>query len=345
MTRLFVLDKVYSDRHHIFPLLKPFFKGERFTDRERKELYGISEKEIDVVHDIDQADYAILPMSWNFYRNQNKVSHAESLVIEASKNKLKTLSFTNGDFGVKIPSIKNLYVFRSGGDRSKLSKTHVGLPSFIEDPLKKHFKSETVSISEYGQKPIVGFCGHAKGSVFNAVKEFSKTCLRNLLYYINLKKGLPQQLLSTSFLRAMLIKRFQNDKRVISNFILRKKYRAGVTTKDDRQRTTQEFYNNLEDSQYIICVRGAGNFGRIPVFINTDCILPLTDTIGWKEHVVWVEYKERNDVVEKTMQFHKSLSVKGFKELQKNNRKLWEEKLTLGGFFKVFFEEMKKNRP
>src|SRR5690606_18408840 len=105
-------------------------------------------------------------------------------------------------------------------------------------------------------------------------------------------------------------------------------------------------YNNLKDSDYVVCVRGAGNFsvrfyetlamGRIPIFINTDCALPLEEKIDWKKHVVWVEYKERHKVVQKLMEFHSGLTEEDFIDLQLANRKLWEEKLRLGGFFKHY---------
>ena len=129
-------------------------------------------------------------------------------------------------------------------------------------------------------------------------------------------------------------------------FILRKKYRAGITTNKHTHKTTLEFYDNLKNSDYVVCVRGAGNFsirfyealamGRIPVFINTDCALPFDNEIDWKKHVVWVEYNERHEVAEKVADFHRVLSEKDFIDLQLANRKLWEERLTLRGFFNNF---------
>ena len=101
------------------------------------------------------------------------------------------------------------------------------------------------------------------------------------------------------------------------------------------------------DSEYVICVRGAGNFsvrfyetlamGRIPIFINTDCLLPLSNSVNWKNHVVWIEQNELNTMDSKIVEFHKTLSSEKLKKLQEANRTLWEESLTLGGFFKTFF--------
>src|SRR5690606_37188550 len=93
-------------------------------------------------------------------------------------------------------------------------------------------------------------------------------------------------------------------------------------------------------------MRGGGNFsvrfyealamGRIPVFINTDSSLPFDDRIDWKKHVVWVDRKDWKRAGEKVADFHSRLSNEEFEILQVENRKLWEEKLGYGGFFKNF---------
>ena len=74
------------------------------------------------------------------------------------------------------------------------------------------------------------------------------------------------------------------------------------------------------------------------MFINTDCSLPLDEVIPWKEHVVWVEYRERHRVAQKVTEFHQALSETDFIALQQANRNLWKDYLTLGGFFKTFFQ-------
>jgi hypothetical protein len=200
-----------------------------------------------------------------------------------------------------------------------------------------------VFLRPYGPEPVIGFCGQANGAVWNAVKEIGSTFVRNSRTYLGSSNEEPQQLLSTSYLRAAVLNSLQQDEGLNTNFILRKKYRAGVKEQKDTHQTTLEFYDNLRDSDYVLCVRGAGNFsvrfyealamGRIPVLIDTDCALPLEDTIDWKKHVVWVQYKDQHQVAEWVRAFHQRLSAQDFQDLQWANRKLWEEKLILGGFF------------
>ena len=60
-----------NSRSSLFPLLKPFIKGQDYTDEERISQYGVSEKTFCFVNYIQQADFVIIPMTWNYYRKNN----------------------------------------------------------------------------------------------------------------------------------------------------------------------------------------------------------------------------------------------------------------------------------
>lgn len=340
------------DRWFVFPLLRPFTKGNNFTDEQRLKLYGLSEMDFEFSETLEDADLVILTMAWNYYVKTEETESAITFVNECKALGKKVLAVNIGDFGVRVPYFENLIIFRSSGYESKFSKNEYALPPFIKDPLITYFDRKTVVGRPYLPKPIIGFCGQANPSLLNAVKEILNTANRNIKFYLGLTRNEPQQLLSTTLLRASVLKSIQKSPKVTSNFILRKKYRAGVTTNKDNHKTTVEFYNNLRDSDYIVCVRGAGNFsirfyeamamGRIPVFINTDCSLPFDDFIDWKKHMVWVEFKDRSQVAKKVVDFHQALSEKDFIDLQYANRRLWEEYFTLSGFFKKIINDFFK---
>ncbi len=338
-------DKKY--RGLLFPLLKPFIKGPAFTNAQRMASYGVSEEDYKFTEVLEEADVAILTMAWNYYLKTKQETLSIAFVKECAALNMKVIAFNAGDFGVRVPYFKNLIVLRSSGYKSKFTDNEYTLPTFIADPLKIYFASDTVFERPYQTKAVVGFCGQANHSRLNALREVLNIFFRNLNNTIGRSKNESQQLLSTSFLRASVLKTLQKSKDVTTNFIVRKKYRAGVTQNKDSHKTTLEFYDNLRDSDYVVCVRGAGNFsvrfyeamamGRIPVFINTDCALPFDDELAWKKHLVWVEYKERCQVAQKVKQFHDSLSKDDFIDLQLANRELWKEMLMLNSFFKYFF--------
>lgn len=345
----------YSKTHRglLFPLLKPFIKGEVYSDTQRIEDYGVSENDFKFIGTLEEADIVVLTMAWNYYKSTNQEFLAINFVKQCAALNKKVVAFNAGDFGVRIPYYENLIVLRTSSYKSKFTNNEYALPAFIADPLKKYFDTDKVFERPYQNKAVIGFCGQANLSQLNAVKEIFKTFLRNIKCNLGLSKDEPQQVLSTSFLRASVLKTLQKSKDVKTNFIFRKKYRDGVSNDKDSHKTTLEFYNNLKDSDYVVCVRGAGNFsvrfyetlamGRIPVFINTDCALPFDKEINWKNHVVWVEYKDRNQVVQKVKEFHEALSKDDFIDLQLANRSLWKEKLTMNGFFKYFLNSITIN--
>lgn len=343
----------HRSRQLVFPLLRPFIKNKYYTDVERVALYGVSEKDFEFTDSLEDADLAILTMAWNYYVKNKKTDLAINFIKECNALGKKVVSVNTEDFGMRIPYFENLIILRYSGYKSEFSKNEYIQPPFIKDPLLTYFNKATIIERAYANKPVIGFCGQANSSPLNGIKEILKIAYRNFKFYIKLSPYEPQQLLSSSSLRASIIGEIHKSQEVVSNFILRKKYRAGVTTNKDSHKTTLEFYYNMRDSDYIVCARGAGNFsirfyealamGRIPVFINTNCGLPFDEEIDWKKHVVWVEYIERHKVAEKVVDFHRTLSERDFIDLQYSNRKLWEERLTLRGFFNNFIYDQKIN--
>lgn len=333
-------------RLYVFPLLRPFIKDENFTDEQRIALYGVSESDFEFTNSVEEADLVILTMAWNFYVNKGQINVAHEFIKKCNTLGKKVLSVNSGDFGMRIPYLENLIVFRSSGYKSKFHESEFALPSFIRDPLSTYFNSMDMLQRPYLSKPVIGFCGHANPSRINAANEVIRIVSRNIKFHLGFTNNEPQDIFSTTYLRFKILDQLQESNLVTCNFIYRKKYRAGVKNDKEDHKTTLEFYENLLNSDYIVCVRGAGNFsirfyealamGRIPVFINTDCSLPFDAIIDWKKHVVWVEYADRLKVAEKVADFHHALSETDFKELQLSNRKLWEDRLTLRGFFKSF---------
>lgn len=331
-------------RAHVFPLLKPFLKSKEFTDQQRVALYGVSEHDFCFVDEIEQATLVILPMSWDYYLRTKQIAKAKQLIKLSAKQNKKVLLVTVGDYGAVLPKYQNVEVLRTSGESLKLDKNNYGIPVFIEDPMQRIYSKNDIS-TNYTKQPIIGFCGQTNTSVTNAIKETIKVILKNITYYLGANTNAPQKIQSTTYNRSKALAVIKTSKKLTANIIERKQYRAGASDKADRKKTELEFYDNIVGSNYTICIRGAGNFsvrlyetlamGRIPVFINTNCLLPLAKDIEWKKHVVWVEFNELHKLEDKILSFHNKLTEEQFKQLQMSNRRLWEEKLNLKGFFKT----------
>jgi len=339
----FFYPKPYYDnnnRGHIFPLLKSLLKTENLCF---EDFY--------LTTDIETANYVIIPMSWNYYHDKKMVNTIMAFYKNIPKE-IQVISFVFGDSGVAIPKKFKGFVFRVSGRKTKLPENHIGMPVFIEDPILKFYNNDKTVLSKpILNTPVVGFCGQAVGLGIQTLKEYLKRIVKNSLSYSGFSIKDPDALMSTTYFRWNILRRIKNSSTIKSNFILRHLYRAGVKTHKDKHPTTLEFYDNIKNSYYTVCMRGAGNFsrrfyetlalGRIPVFVDTDCLLPLDGIIDWKQHVVWVDYSERHLVVKKIEEFHKQHSSKSLNNLFQENRNLWENQLQLYSFFKLFFDEHK----
>ncbi|UKM63660.1 glycosyltransferase family 47 protein [Flavobacteriaceae bacterium GSB9] len=336
-------------RGELFPLLKPFLKGEGFTNQDRMALYGVSDTDFEIVATLDDAEVCVLPMSWNYYSKTNQLGLAQECILEAKKCAKIAWSFISGDHGVKFPEFDGVIVFRLSGYQSRKQLGHQGMPVFIGDYLSKQNLLNRFLPDTNEQRPVVGFCGQAHLSKAQAGIDLLKKSWFNLKSVLGLSAYETETIIPTTYLRARLLKRLQKSEAIRDHFVLRKQYRAGVSNQQARYQTTQEFYKNILESQYVLCVRGGGNFsvrfyetlmmGRIPVYVHTDGYLPLQNTINWKNHVVWIAPDEQHQIAEKVLSFHNKLGPEGVWALCKRNRELWERYLTLKGFFKTVATE------
>ena len=323
----------------LFILVRPFYSENGWViDENRIIKWGIVNGAIKLVLDITSADFILLPFSINYYYDNGLLSYLDKYNKLCEKNNIRAFAFVAGDTSQTFPEYDNLIYFRMGGFRLQLSEKNIGLPAALSDYHMILFGSKNITLRKKNNKPIVGFCGHANSSQLKRSKESLMHIIENIKRFIkNPTRTDYETIFPSGYIRYKMLNILEKADTIKSNFIYRKSYRAGSYSMNDRKKTTLEYYNNIRESDYVLCLRGGGNFsrrfyetllmGRIPIFINTDCILPLIDQIDWKKHVVWIEWKERDRIVEIVSQFHNNLSDDAFQDLQLSNRKLWLEKL------------------
>jgi hypothetical protein len=156
------------------------------------------------------------------------------------------------------------------------------------------------------------------------------------------KEGLAGEHPRTRALRAV-----KRDGRLDSNFVLRDGFWAGaIRDSASLARARAEYVQNMLESEYVLCARGIGNFsyrlyealcmGRIPVFVDTDCVLPLEFDVDWRDYCVWVDADDIERIGDSVLEFHESLDAGEFEERQRASRRLWEARLSPAGFFASF---------
>jgi hypothetical protein len=92
----------------------------------------------------------------------------------------------------------------------------------------------------------------------------------------------------------------------------------------------KEFQDNIKNSHFTLCNRGAGNFsmrfyetlsaGRIPLILDTDLVLPYEDKINWDDFII--KGKTEDEIVDKLLDWWET---KDIILAQRTCRKIYEE--------------------
>lgn len=337
-----------SKRGMIFPLLKPFMKPDDYPDVQRTKDYGVSETQFVLTADQEKADISVLPLAWEYYVKNNKVGEVMSWISTCQG---PVWSWNTGDHGVDTPDLpSNVTVYRLSGYKSRQKPWERGIPPFFHDPLETLQELGGELTVPSADEISVGFCGQAGGGNRKYLLDNIRTIRRNISY--NLKKRVyqPHSIRSSTRIRAIQLKTLEGNKEIKADFIIRKKYRAGAKDQADRDKTKLDFLMNMNRNVYTACARGGGNFsvrlfetmamGRIPVQIDTDGIYPLPEIISWEEQTCFIPVQKISKCDHMLIEYHKTHEIVNIMAL---NRKLWQEHLTLGGFFTSEYEILKNS--
>ena len=109
--------------------------------------------------------------------------------------------------------------------------------------------------------------------------------------------------------------------------------RTGWGAKSRKERI--EFLKNMNDNLYSLCVRGGGNYsfrfgeslmmGRIPILIDTDCILPFENEIPYDTNCVRIKPENFDRIFDVVQEYHDAHTEEELIDIQKQNRIIWEE--------------------
>lgn len=295
------------------------------------------------------ADVVLFPYTWNYCLNNNQVDLCLK-ELEFSRQVGKPfIIFSEGDFTARVP-FSGAMIFEPSSYRSRRHEggnQRFAFPSFISD-FVKYYCNGTQPLREKSSRPVVGFCGQAGGTWFDFLRRRIVNSYRWFLFYLGLRKWEPAPFETTRF-RKSVLGRLSTSPYIETNFVIRNKYRAGYwkpKVKDPFHPTRVEYVQNLKESDYIVCLRGGGNFsvrfyetlsmGRIPIFVDTDCLLPFDHILDYRRYCIWIDRSDIPYIAEKVADFHAALSSLDFRDLQVECRRLWLDYLSADGFYQNF---------
>jgi hypothetical protein len=309
---------------------------------------------------IVDCDYVLLPY-WQYlyeytdgqYRSSNLdpskrkdfIAITNQLISLAKQYNKKIIVVNWSDSDVDIP-IENALIFKTSVHRSRNASHVLSFPSWVN--VTENLKNAVPR--QKSPKPKVGFRGSARPlqpDMEDIIR--SGIGLSNAVFQkLNISFRLPHEWNLGQRLRWKAAKVLMRNQDIEADItILTRGY---ISQKDPHKRELNRklFNENIINNDYILCVRGAGNYsyrfyetlvtGRIPLFINTDCALPFDFILNWKKYLVWVEENEIDRIDDILLDFHHSLTNDEFVELQINIRRLWNEWICMEAFYKNFDE-------
>lgn len=313
------------------------------------------------VDSVAECDYILLPHWEVIYeyteqqyksRNldpglKNKIQQSVQNLVALSATSKKQMIVIHWSDSDEDIALDNALIFRTSLYKSSQKPNVFAYPSWSGD-FQADYLNNVPLIRAKKEKPSVGFRGSAVPlgfSVENIIRSqinVFNSWGRKIKFPYRLPFGWTQG----QVLRKKAVQRLMANPAVDTDFTILTRGYINQKSAAKKEQNRQLFVNNILGNDYILCVRGAGNYsfrlyetlsaGRIPLIINTDCVLPFDFLIDWKKYCVWVEEKDIDRVDEILLQFHHSLSNDDFKQLQINIRSLWDEWISPQGFFKNF---------
>jgi hypothetical protein len=279
----------------------------------------------------DEAEVALLPR----LLEQGDPGELEVAVAAAESRGLRTLVFASHDLEPIMPSA-SIILLHPGPTRGAQPHADVlAVPYFFTS------RAEANEPRPDGPRPSVAFCGQAAA---RPAARVGQGAVRAARWAANRRRPrvVPPPVRGHVGLRAAALRQLADHAGVDDRFVIRDRYRAGAPVDAARSGAEAEFDDNLRSATYALCVRGTGNFsarfyealsfGRVPLFVDTDCVLPLEDLIDWRTRTVWVDAGDLDSIGDLLVVAHPSV-LDDLGRGPRALRDLWEGCLTSDGFF------------
>lgn len=288
--------------------------------------YQLSKQDFTLVQHIEDADYVHMPYHWDRLMAINS-ARADMIVAEARAAGKPLLIDGSGDIERPI-DIPNAIVLRLSQYRYSKKPNEITIPFLAEDLLES-FRGGKLSLCEKSVTPSVAFMGWAIPT------------LKQRVFDVFFGKRGPEQ--KGIFFRARALRALAQSARVELRVKARGSYSGHVKTMEDEPETLRrEFVENLFGSDYALAVKGDANSsvrfyealsaGRIPLFIDTACVLPLENILNYRDFCVFIDWRETDHIADALADFHAQVSPERFAEMQTKAREAFVKYLRYDAF-------------
>lgn len=300
--------------------------------------------EVDSIQDCDLAVYpnkAFTPETLAFDSSVFQAAmeaqkHQKPLIIDAT---------SDSDVFLDIPSA---HILRCGLYQSLKKSFETECPYWSNYRTKKGL--DALSINPKGIKPVVGFCGTTSsiGKLANLTKRFiPATFTRTVLSQGKLARRTDPRLTEgmSLQLREQAMKILAGDRRIVNLFDVTNSHQSYYVD-DEANKIALEnlFITNTSRSDYVLCVRGSGNYsgrfymalnaGRIPVVVDTDGVIPYEEEL----EIIKVPINSLAKIGDLILEHFERTSEQELKDMKLRNRIAYHQFLSPERFLPRFVE-------
>lgn len=296
----------------------------------------------DLVPTLEAADVMLIPQPIKKLTPHIQIFLDTQVALASALGK-RVIVFTRGDLthDIFIPTVTLCKGSQYGYLRQ--SNEIIVLP-FVEDLGEQH----GVQLREKSDVPVVSFCGWAgfasrtaylKYVVKNILLTLRKTLTRNAHLEVH-RKGI--------FFRRAAMRILAASSRIRTHFIIRETFSASKKTISlDPAVARKEYIDSMINSDFVLAPKGDGNFsvrffealalGRVPILIDTDCVLPREEVIDYASVILRVPYTELHTLPDRVADFYASHTPESWRARQEKARELFRTKLRYDRFMSDLF--------
>ena len=296
-----------------------------------------------------ECDIGFLPLELNYYIKNSKIDLVDRLANTLDRVNKRLLIWVEGDNEIRYTHPNCIFI-KYFGEKSKNSTNEIVQPGDLKYDLLEHYYNGQIQLKDKCSIPLIGFDGIATYPLAKVAYGFLKRSLSRLKYDLYLTRVKNTPLYPSYLKRKFYLSLIERSKLVDTRFTLRNSFALGTMGGNDESRL--DFIHNIISSDYTFCLRGGGNYslrfyetlclGRIPLFINTDCVLPFEDEINWQDVCLWVEEKDIDSLDTIILDHYSSFTNDQFKERQIYCREIWKKYLSKEGFAIGLNQHIKK---
>ena len=295
----------------------------------------------------DEADFFAVPFEY-FFAEDSADGYLERVYAKAAAAGKKVLLFDYTDYADRVPELpSHAILFRVSIYRHHKRHNEIVMPYFVE-----HFGRRYGFTPKTRERTItVGYCGYSQfKSSIRKWRAYGKHILRRLILRLRFDRH-PSVHTRGIFWRQRAIRLLQTSD-VSCRFIVRPFYsghRMSITL--DAGDIRREYVENLRECDLALCVRGDDNASqrffetlsssRIPLFLDTDCVLPLEEIIDYDRLMLRISSERLETLSARVQSWQKNISSTDMLRIEQEARAVYDEYLRMDSFFSVVFDRMR----